>query len=104
MVYIFSKMAFNNWRKALEKFQNHARCHARGEVFLKWQMLQIAPVSEQLNSQMKKEQDIRRQGKSATAATNVVYLRLWLEKVVEEKQVFKFIINELITIMDLNVL
>ena len=94
MVYIFSKMAFNNWRKALEKFQNHAHCHARGEVILMWQMLQTAPVSEQLNIQMKKEQDIRRQGKSATAATNVVYLRLWLEKVVEEKQVFVSYYNQ----------
>ena len=35
----FTKISYNNWKKALEKFENHNHCNAHGEAVLKWQML-----------------------------------------------------------------
>ena len=57
----FTKIGYNNWKKALEKFENHNHCNAHGEAVLKWQMLQTTPISNHLNSQIKKDQEERRQ-------------------------------------------
>ena len=57
----FTREGFNNWKKAIEKFRNHAGSNAHGEAVLKWQILQATPVSEQLNTQLRQDQEDRRQ-------------------------------------------
>ena len=55
----FTKIGYNNWKKALEKFENYNHCNAHGEAVLKWQMLRTTPISNHLNSQIKKNQEER---------------------------------------------
>lgn len=63
----FTKIGYNNWKKALEKFENHNHCNAHGEVVLKWQMLQTTPISNHLNSQIKKQSRRKETGIAKTA-------------------------------------
>ena len=58
---LLQKFVYNNSKKALEKFENHNHCNAHVEAVLKWQMLETTPISNHLNSQIKKDQEERRQ-------------------------------------------
>ena len=50
----FSINGFNNWRKALHKFDTHQTSLSHREAILKWEAIQNAPISIQLNSQLDK--------------------------------------------------
>jgi len=127
----FTSVGFNNWKKALQKFQSHSQCDAHHEAVLKYQMLQTTPVSNQLSTQAKKEQSERRQallkqlhclrfllrqglairGHAETEgnlqqllimwSTYDTGLKMWMR---DKRYLSPVIINELITIMGLNVL
>ena len=58
----FSTVGYDNWMKAVEKFRNHETCATHQEAVMKWKLAKQSPVNEQLNSQMKKDQEVRRQG------------------------------------------
>ena len=57
----FTTKGFNNWRKAMAKFKNHTASSAHAEAVMKWQMLQVPPINAQLNTQLQKSQNSRRQ-------------------------------------------
>lgn len=127
----FTNIGFDNWKKALEKFRSHSHCSAHAESVLKCQMLETAPISQQLSSQLQKEQSYRRQallkqlhclrfllrqGLAIRGHTEVegnlqqllimwsAYdssLKRWLK---ENKYLSPVIVNELITTMGLSVL
>ena len=127
----FTKISYNNWKKALEKFENHNHCNAHGEAVLKWQMLQTTPISNHLNSQIKKDQEERRQallkqlhclrfllrqglairGHEETEGNLYQLLIMWsaydsgLRKWLRDKKYLSpLIVNELISCMGLSVL
>lgn len=52
---------FSNWKKAGEKFSNHASSHAHKEAVLKWSALHKPSVAEHLNTELKRLQHSRRQ-------------------------------------------
>ena len=56
----YTTTGFNNWKKALERFRSHSQCDAHQEAILKCHMIQTAPVTNQLVSAAKKEQNERR--------------------------------------------
>ena len=58
----FSTVGYDNWKKAVEKFRNHEICATYQEAVMKWKLAKQSPVNEQLNSQVKKDQKVRRQG------------------------------------------
>lgn len=129
----FSSAGFNNWKKALEKFEAHSQCNAHGEAILKCQMLHIKPVAEQLSTQVKKERNERRQaflkqlhclrfllhqglairgsGHKEIESNLQQLLKMWSSYdpglkiwVKQNKYLSPVIVNELISIMGLSVL
>lgn len=59
----FFTVGYDNWKKAVEKFRNHETCAAtHREAVMKWKLVKQSLINEQLNSQMKKDQEVRRQG------------------------------------------
>ena len=56
----FSINGFNNWRKALQKFDTHQTSSSHREAILKWEAVQNAPISVQLTSQLNKVLACRR--------------------------------------------
>ena len=57
----YTTVGFNNWKKAIEKFQKHATCSAHSEAVIKWQMMQKPPVNQQLCTQLQHDQQERQQ-------------------------------------------
>ena len=57
----FTKVGFNNWKKALQKYRTHDQCDAHREAALKCQMIQSTPINSLLSTQANKEQHERRQ-------------------------------------------
>ena len=57
----FISNGFNNWKKALERFEQHAQSSSHKEALLKIELLEQPTIVSQLNSQQKKEQKIRRE-------------------------------------------
>lgn len=127
----FTTKGFNNWRKAMVKFNSHAASSAHAEAIMKWQMLQATPINTQLSTQLQKLQNSRRQalvkqlhclryllrqglairGHTETEGNLYQLLQLmavydsevvsWLE---ERKYFSPLIVNEQITIMGLSTL
>ena len=58
----FSTGDFNDWRKALKKFCNHAASDAHREAVMKWKIIQQPSIDVQFNSQMSTLRASRRQG------------------------------------------
>ena len=56
----FSINGFNNWRKALHKFDTHQASSSHREAIFKWEAVQNAPISAQLTSQLNKVLACRR--------------------------------------------
>lgn len=57
----FTKVGFNNWKKALQKYRSHDQCDVHRKAVLKCQMVQSTPINSLLSSQANKEQCERRQ-------------------------------------------
>ena len=104
----YTTVGFNNWKKAIEKFQKHATCSAHSEAVIKWQMMQKPPVNQQLCTQLQHDQQERQQAllkqlqcSETEGNSNDSSLKNWLR---EKKCLFPIIINEQITIFRLDVL
>ena len=57
----FTKVGFDNWKKAIQKYRAHSQCDAHREAVLKCQMIQSTPINSMLSTQAKKIQQDRRQ-------------------------------------------
>ncbi len=57
----FIDTRFNNWKKALERFEQHNCSIAHREVSMKVELLKQPSVCVQLNTQLQKEQKKRRE-------------------------------------------
>ena len=60
LIFAFTDTGFTNWKKALERFEQHSRSDAHREVLMKINFLNQPFVSVQLDTQHKKEQAVRR--------------------------------------------
>ena len=57
----FTSSGFNNWKKTLEHFEQHAQSSSHKEVLLKIEFLKQPTIVSQLSNQQKKEQRILRE-------------------------------------------
>ena len=57
----FVTTGFNNWKKALQRFEQHSQSSLHKEAVLKLELLKQPDVVAQLNTQHKKDQQVRRE-------------------------------------------
>ena len=57
----FISSGFNNWKKALERFEQHAQSNVYKEALLKIELMEQPTVIAQLNSMLKRDQAARRE-------------------------------------------
>ena len=57
----FISSGFNNWKKALERFEQHAQSNVHKEALLKIELMEQPTVIAQLNSMLKRDQAARRE-------------------------------------------
>ena len=56
----FISSGFNNWKKALQQFEQHAQCNAHKESLLRIELMEQPTILSQLNTQLKKDQAAQR--------------------------------------------
>ena len=57
----FISSGFNNWKKALQRFEQHAQSNAHKEALLRIELMEQPTILSQLNTQLKKDQAARRE-------------------------------------------